>query len=133
MLRRSLLLLTVSSLLLTAACASGVAHTKVIDPTVVAKVTGLEKLGELTSLSHGAGGTLYVAGQTGLAAVDAQGQTLWALELPPATFRYVEGDASGAAFSAYGLLNVERRPASPASSWATPATRPSTPARSSAR
>jgi hypothetical protein len=92
---------------LATACGGGIAHTKVVDAKVLATVAGLEKLGTLTSV-RSIDGAIYVAGESGAAAVDAQGKTLWTLELPYATERLIEADARGVAFTSFDLGNVDR-------------------------
>ena len=93
--------------MLAVACGGGISHTKVVDAKVLASVGGLEKLGTLTSI-RSTDAAIYVAGESGAAAVDAQGKLLWTLELPYATERLIEADARGVAFTSFDLANVDR-------------------------
>jgi outer membrane protein assembly factor BamB len=99
-------ILAASALVLAlASCGGGIAHTHVVNANVVAKVTGLEKLGALTSMRE-SGGVLYLAGQSGLAALSDDGKVLWTLDLPPTLMRLVEADANGVAFTSFELTGV---------------------------
>jgi PQQ-like domain len=90
-----------------ASCGGGIAHTHVVNANVVARVSGLEKLGALTSMRE-SGSVLYLAGQNGIAALTDDGKVLWTLDLPASLMRLVEADANGVAFTSFDLTGVEK-------------------------
>lgn len=91
-----------------------VQHANVVDPAWSGAAVDVG-VGQLTGLvQHG--GVLYVAGQSGIAAVDASGAITWKLDLPPAMLRLITVDDKGVAFTAYSVKGVD--PAEGFSRWA---------------
>lgn len=89
-------------------------HTNVVDPAWSGSAVDVG-VGQLTGLvQHG--GVLYVAGQSGIAAVDATGAVTWKLDLPPQMLRLITVDDKGIAFTAYSVQGVD--PAEGFSRWA---------------
>lgn len=74
-------------------------------PTAGAPVA-LDAIGAVTHMDI-EGSVIYLAGQKGLAAVNADGTLRWTLDLGPALQRYVDADATHVAFSSYDVAGVD--------------------------
>lgn len=73
---------------------------------VVGTPVSLAAIGAVTHLDV-QGGTIYLAGQKGVAAVGADGTVKWTLDLGPALQRYVDADATHVAFSSFEVAGVD--------------------------
>jgi quercetin dioxygenase-like cupin family protein len=93
--------------LASAGCA-GVKHARVSPATAVLPVSALDAIGGLTQLQE-SGGTLYVAGQRGVAAVGPDGAVQWTVELPPRALRWIAVDGERVAFSAFDIGEGESK------------------------
>jgi hypothetical protein len=81
--------------------ASKIEHTKVVEPKIAMPAPQeLEAIGQPTRLLE-RGGTLYVAGVKGIAAVSAEGKVLWSTPLDPIGVREIAVDDAGIAYTGY--------------------------------
>jgi hypothetical protein len=105
----SVLLLSSTAALMSLACGGGgIQHTRITDAVYAdAEPPQLAGVGAITSIREH-GGVLYVGGVTGVAAVGPDGGVRWTTELPATTFRYLDADAEGVAFTGYDLGSVDR-------------------------
>jgi len=84
--------------------AAKIEHTNVVEPKLAATAPpDLSAIGQPTRLI-GRGGTLYVAGVNGIAAVSAEGKILWSTALDPTGVREIEVDDTGIAYTGYEIV-----------------------------
>ena len=92
--------------------AAKIEHTNVVEPKMAAPAApDLSAIGQPTRLIA-RGGTLYVAGVGGIAAVSAEGKVLWSTPLDPTGVREITVDDTGIAYTGYEIV------ASKTSVWA---------------
>jgi outer membrane protein assembly factor BamB len=84
--------------------AAKVEHTNVVEPKMAAPAApDLSAIGQPTRfIEHG--GTLYVAGVNGIAAVAADGKVLWSTPLDPTGVREIAVDDAGIAYTGYEII-----------------------------
>lgn len=100
---------------LSAGCGGGIRHTLIQDAVYAdATPASLTTIAPVTSIRE-YGGVLYVGGVNGVAAVSPDGAVQWATTLPATTFRYLDVDDRGIAFTGYDLGDVD--PGSGAKKW----------------
>ncbi|MDP2316905.1 MAG: hypothetical protein Q8P41_28695 [Pseudomonadota bacterium] len=105
--RVPLLVLALGALALAPAAEAGsnkVRHTNVVPPAWTA--TAPSTVGQITDLEV-AGGVVYVAGTTGIAALSPAGEAKWTVALPAASFRNIAADDKGVAFTSYSLAGID--------------------------
>ncbi len=89
------------------ALAGKVEHTQVTEPKVaLAAPAELAAIGQPTRLLE-RGGTLYVAGVAGIAALSADGKVLWSTPLDPIGVRELTVDDAGIAYTGYEISGTK--------------------------
>jgi len=82
-------------------------HGAISEPELVASLDAkILRIGRLTHAVEN-GGMLYVAGEEGVAAINADGKPQWAARLPRVDIRTIAADGSGIAFVGQQLAGVE--------------------------
>lgn len=96
-----------AALLAASAAADKLQHGPITEPQVVATVDAkILRIGYLTHAVEN-GGVLYVAGEEGVAAINADGKPQWAARLPHADVRLIAADGSAIAFVAQTAAGAE--------------------------
>lgn len=81
-----------------------VEHTNVVSPKVALEAPAdLRAIGQPGRVME-RGGTLYVAGTTGIAAISADGKLLWSMALDPTGVRELAIDDGGIAYTGYEII-----------------------------
>jgi len=89
------------------AFAAKIEHTNVTGPKFAMEAPAeLAAIGQPTRLLE-RGGTLYVAGTTGIAALSADNKVLWTAALDPTGVREIAVDDTGIAYTGYELLGAK--------------------------